>query len=120
MRKVFWGAAAIVVLAASMFVFGLNRGLNWNLAEVDIVNKAGHAIMTATINHEKGSAIAANIKRNKKERVRFFTKGINTYSLRVTFDNNTTLYSEGKRIIKNGEIIIETIGDSAIVAQKGK
>jgi hypothetical protein len=88
------------------------------IATIDIINQSGRAIMTATVNHEKGSSIAANIKPNRKQHVRFYSKGPNRYSLTITFDNNKTIRSETDRTIKNGEIIRETVNDSTIAASK--
>jgi hypothetical protein len=57
------------------------------------------------------------IKKNQKQRLRFFTKDQNNYTIRVTFDDNRTIYSQTHRPIKSGDAVLETVTDSTIVAE---
>jgi hypothetical protein len=107
-----------IVLIGTGFFIGRHSYMKGNIAAIDIVNQSGRSIMTATVNHEKGSAIAANIKKNRSQRVRFFTHGPNRYSLKITFDNNQTIYSAADRDIRNGEAIREIVSDSTMTAKK--
>ena len=116
MKKMLIGLAVAVTLPLAGFIFGLNRGMRLNIVDVYIVNGSNRTIMAATIQHEKGSVIAANIKSNRKERVRFYSAGRNRYSMRVTFDDNRTLYSDSSRAVHSGETLTETVNDSAITA----
>lgn len=116
MKKFLYVIVAALVLFGTGFFLGMNLTLKGNLAAIDIDNRSGHSIMTAIASHEKGSAIAANIKKNHKQRLRFFTQGQNNYTIRVTFDDNRTIYSTTARPIKNGESVGEIVDDSTITA----
>jgi hypothetical protein len=114
MKKLLVGAIIAAVLFCIGYFLGLNRGVRKNIASVEIVNESGMAIMTATIRHEAGTVIVANIKKNRRERVRFYTKGPNSYTLSVTLENNRTLYCDTSRVILSGETVKEVVGDSTI------
>ncbi|MBN2037906.1 MAG: hypothetical protein JW768_14285 [Chitinispirillaceae bacterium] len=115
MKKLLAGAIVTALLFGIGFLLGLHRGSRKNIAAVDIVNESGIAIMTATIRHEAGTVIAANIKKNRRERVRFYTKRPNGYTITVTLENNRTLYSDTSRAIQGGDLVREVVSDSAIV-----
>jgi hypothetical protein len=111
---------AAITIALSLFTAGIILGMSiankGNLAAVAIENRSRHAIMTAIVNHEQGSAIAANIKKNRTHRIRFFTHGPNNYAIRITFDDNRTIYSQARRPIRNGGTVQEIVDDSTITA----
>jgi hypothetical protein len=114
MKKILIFLAAALLLLGAGIIIGVNLSDKWNLAGVKIENRSGRVIMTAIVSHEKGSAIAANIKKNHNQRVRFFTQGQNYYTIRATFDDNRTIYSQARRPIKNGETAKEIVDDSTI------
>ncbi len=53
---------ALILLVVGYFI-GIYTFVNGNIASVIIKNQTERSIMTATINHESGSIIAANIKK---------------------------------------------------------
>ncbi|MBN1130998.1 MAG: hypothetical protein JXA71_18560 [Chitinispirillaceae bacterium] len=118
MKKFLTAVIIGFVLLATGFFLGMFLAMKSNIASIEIVNRSDRSIMTATVSHEKGSAIAANIKKNHKQRVRFFTRGLNNYSLKITFDNNMTIYSETGRPVKNGDTVREIVTDSTITVEK--
>jgi hypothetical protein len=118
MKKFLFVVVAAIVLFGTGFFIGMHLTLKGNLAEIAIENRSEHSIMTAIVSHEKGSAIAANIKKNRTQRVRFFTHGPNHYTMRVTFDDNRTIYSQDRRPIENGETVRETVTDSTVSFEK--
>jgi hypothetical protein len=120
MKKFFALFAGAFVLFGAGFLVGMNSFVKGNIASIVFKNQAERSIMTAVVSHETGSTIAANIKRDRSQRVRFFTKGPNRYSLKITFDDNRTIYSASDRAIKNGEVNIETVRDSVIVGTADK
>lgn len=117
MKKVLLWCGAAVVLLTTGVVVGIFMANSWNLASVEFRNRSSHPIMTAIVSHEKGSVIAANIKKNRTQRVRFYTRGQNHYTVRVTFDDNRTIYSQVRRPVKNGVTVQESISDSAIIVE---
>lgn len=110
---------ALILLVVGYFI-GIYTFVNGNIASVIIKNQTERSIMTATINHESGSIIAANIKKGHSQRTRFVTNGGKTYSIKVTFDDNRTIYSDSDRAIKNGDITVEAVTDSGIVSTTRK
>jgi multisubunit Na+/H+ antiporter MnhC subunit len=118
LEKPLAGAIVAAVLFCAGFFLGLRHEKRRSCVAIEILNQSVHAIMTVTVRHQNGSVIAANIKKNHKQRIRFLTKGQNTYSLTITFDNNKTIYSKFDRVIHNGETIRETVTDSIVTAEK--
>jgi hypothetical protein len=116
MKKVLTTIILALVLFGAGMLIGMNIENKNTLAAIDIENRSARPIMTAIVNHEQGSAVAANIKKSRTQRVRFFTKGQNHYTIRVTFDDNRTVYSQARRSIKNGETAREIVDDSTITA----
>jgi hypothetical protein len=116
LKKPLAGAIVAAVLFGSGFFLVLRHEKKRSCAVVEIVNQSGHAIMTVNVRYQNGCVMAANIKKNHKERIRFLTKGQNTYSLKITFDSNKTIYSEPDRAIRNGETIRETVTDTTVTA----
>jgi hypothetical protein len=116
MKKFLVATAVALALLGSGIILGMNISSKGNLAAIDIENRSKHTIMTAIVSHEQGSAIAANIKKNHTQRLRFFTRGPNHYTVRTTFDDNRTIYSQASRAIKNGERLREIVDDSTITA----
>jgi len=119
MKKILLIIGGTIVVFISGFIIGRRTFMKGNIASVIIRNQSAHTIMTATINHETGSVIAANIKKGRSEHVRFLTGSPNSYSITATFDDNRTIYSDSARAIENGNIIVETIRDSVIVPSSG-
>jgi hypothetical protein len=111
------GAVAAAVLFCAGFILGFRHEKRRSSAAVEIVNQSGHAIMTVTVRHQSGSVRAVNIKKRHKARIRFITRGPNTYSLKIILDNNKTIYSEIDRTIRNGEVIVETVTDATVFAE---
>lgn len=114
MKKFIAILTVVLVLFGAGFLIGMNTFVKGNIATIVFKNQTERSIMTATVSHETGSTIAANIRKNHSQRVRFFTKAPNRYSLKITFDDNRTIYSASDRAIKNGETNIETVRDSVI------
>jgi hypothetical protein len=110
---------ALVLFGAGFFI-GNNTFEKGNIASIIFENQAERSIMTAIVSHETGSTITANIKKGRSQRVRFFNKGSTRYSLKITFDDNRTIYSASDRAIKNGEVNIETVRDSVIIVGSDK
>ncbi|MBN1128430.1 MAG: hypothetical protein JXA71_05555 [Chitinispirillaceae bacterium] len=108
------GAVAAIVLFCAGYILGLRHEKRRSSAVVEIVNRSGHSIMTVNLRHQSGSVRAVNIKKRHKARIRFITRGPNSYSLKIILDNNKTIYSEIDRTIRNGEVIVETVTDSTV------
>ena len=113
---------AVIIISLVLFGAGILLGMNIenkrNLAGVDVENRSGHTIMTAIVSYEQGNVTAANIKKNRTRRVRFFTHGPNHYTIRVTLDDNRTIYAQSRRAIKNGETVRELVTDSTVSFEK--
>jgi hypothetical protein len=109
----------VVFGLAAFFLFGFILGIRFekraSVAAIELYNQSGATIMTAVANHDHGSALAANIGKNKKGRISFLTKGRTSYSLKVTFPNNKTVYSNAMANIKNGDCITVIVTDTTIV-----
>jgi len=114
MKKFLTIVIAFIVLAGSIFVVGYQIALRATLVTVVVRNNSSFIIGAARVEHEQGTAAAANIKRNHTAAIRFYSKGQNTCKISAMFDNNRTIYSKARQI-KPGDKIKGFVTDSAIV-----
>jgi hypothetical protein len=116
-RKFILGTLFFVVVVGVVFLIGRNSGIKSITATIDLYNGSNFSIMTAVVEHETGSSIVASIKRNRTQKIRLLVQGPTAYSLKVTFENNKTIYSRKNRYIKNGDKIKEIVSDSTITLE---
>ena len=112
---------ASIIIIFVLLLLGVDFGIVYfmgkksHIVTVQINNSSQKNISAARIEHENGTAVISDIKKNKNKKISFFTKSDNSYKLNVIFVDNTSLYSE-KRHVKPGSKIIESVTGEEIKA----
>jgi len=115
MKKLLTFIIVLIILMSIVFIAGYRIALRATLVTVTIRNNASLTIGSARVEHEQGTVVAADIKRNRTARIPFYSKGKNRYKLSVVFENNRTLYSADRQV-KPGDRLQESVTDSVITA----
>ena len=116
MNKFITITVVVLISAIILFTIGYQTALHSTLVTVSIRNNSSFDIGAAQIEHAQGTVSAANIKRNHTSKVRFYSKGQNTYKLSILFNNNKSIYSE-ERTTKPGNTTKEIVTDSTIIVK---
>jgi hypothetical protein len=117
MRKFIMGLSFFVVVLGIVFFIGRDSGIKSISATIDLYNGSNSTVMTAVVQHETGSSIIASINKNRTKKIRILVQDSTDYSLKATFENNKTVYSQKNRYIKHGNEVKEIITDSTITPE---
>jgi len=98
----------------SLTLFSSNEIVSNDYAQVTIRNESGRNAKKIVLNHTHGTIEASGLKDKEELRFIFKIKGEDSYTVTVTFDDDSTLTSKstyieygyrGTEIIKDSEVI---------------
>jgi putative heme iron utilization protein len=118
MKKVFIGIVIGFLIALGVYysltLFSSQEWLSNDFARVTFVNESGKTLKKVMLQHERGTLEAREVKDHAELRFIFENQGENSYKIWATFDNDSTLTSDGP-YFELGYRGVVTITDSAIV-----
>jgi hypothetical protein len=115
--KILRGVLFFVAIMGVVFFMGRISGVKSICSTVNVYNGGSSSIMTAEVEHETGSSIAASIKKKRTRKIRILVRDSTAFSLKATFENNKTVYSQKIGPIKTGNEIKLVVTDSTITPQ---
>ena len=97
----------------SLTLFSSREWLSNDFAQVIIKNESGRTLKKIMLQHKEGTLEAREVRNHAELRLIFENQGENSYEIRATFDNDSTLTADGG-YFELGYRGIVTISDSAI------
>ena len=118
MKKVFIGIVIGFLIALGVYysltLFSSQEWLSNDFASVTLVNESGKTLKKVVLQHERGTLEAREVKDHAELRFIFENQGENSYKIWATFENDSTLTSDGP-YFELGYRGVVTITDSTIV-----